>query len=76
MESRGLTWTQARDWAIRKFPVKLQLSEQWMPVHPDTFGLMWNVQVQVVPVHTKADQEKSYPRPRSTIVDPNTTKGE
>jgi hypothetical protein len=36
-------------------------SLQCLPVPPDTFGLMWNVQVHVVSGHTKADQEKSYP---------------
>jgi len=38
---------------VGKLPVKLQLSGQWMPVHPTNFGQMWNVQVLIAPVIPK-----------------------
>jgi hypothetical protein len=38
---------------ICKIPVKLQLAGQWMPVHPDNFGQMWNIQLLIAPVIPK-----------------------
>jgi hypothetical protein len=38
---------------LGRLPVKLQLSLQYMPVHPKDSGQEWNVQVQVTPVLPK-----------------------
>lgn len=38
---------------VGKLPVKLSLSGQYMPIHPDTFGQQWNIQLQIVPVIPK-----------------------
>jgi hypothetical protein len=38
---------------LGRLPVKLQLSLQYMPVHPHNSGQEWNVQVQVTPVLPK-----------------------
>ena len=36
-----------------KFPVKLGIFGQYMPIHPDDFGQKWNIQVMFVPVIPK-----------------------
>jgi hypothetical protein len=36
-----------------RLPVKIVLAGQWMPIHPDTFGQKWNVQISVSPVIPK-----------------------
>jgi|LQYC01.1.fsa_nt_gi hypothetical protein len=36
-----------------KLPVKIGLAGQYMPVHPDTFGQRWNIQLQITPVLPK-----------------------
>jgi hypothetical protein len=36
-----------------RFPVKIGLGLQWMPIHPDSFGQQWNVQLSVSPVIPK-----------------------
>jgi hypothetical protein len=36
-----------------RLPVRLQLSLQYMPVHPQNVGQQWNVQVEVTPVLPK-----------------------
>jgi hypothetical protein len=36
-----------------KLPVKISLAGQYMPVHPDTFGQRWNIQLQITPVLPK-----------------------
>jgi hypothetical protein len=36
-----------------KLPIKIGLAGQWMPIHPDTFGQKWNVQVSFSPVIPK-----------------------
>ena len=33
-----------------KLPVKIGLAGQYMPVHPDTFGQRWNIQLLIIPV--------------------------
>jgi hypothetical protein len=38
---------------LGRLPVKLELSLQYMPVHPHETGQQWNVQVQVTPVLPK-----------------------
>ncbi len=37
-------------------PVKIAIAGQWMPVHPDTFGQKWNIQVVFSPVIPKLIQ--------------------
>ncbi len=34
-------------------PVKIGLAVQWMPIHPDTFGQKWNIQLGFSPVIPK-----------------------
>ncbi len=34
-------------------PVKISVAGQYMPIHPDTFGQKWNIQVQFTPVIPK-----------------------
>lgn len=36
-----------------RLPVKLGLAAQYMPIRPDRFGQMWNIQLQVTPVLPK-----------------------
>jgi len=36
-----------------KVPIKIGLAGQWLPIHPDTFGQKWNVQISVSPVIPK-----------------------
>jgi hypothetical protein len=36
-----------------KLPVKLSLAAQYMPIRPDDFGQMWNIQLQITPVLPK-----------------------
>jgi hypothetical protein len=36
-----------------KLPVKIGLAGQYMPVHPDTFGQRWNIQLKITPVIPK-----------------------
>ena len=36
-----------------KIPVKLGIAGQYMPVHPDTFGQRWNIQLSITPVLPK-----------------------
>ena len=38
---------------LGRLPIKLQLSLQYMPVHPQNIGQEWNVQVSVTPVLPK-----------------------
>lgn len=36
-----------------RLPVKLGIAAQYMPIRPDRFGQMWNIQLQVTPVLPK-----------------------
>jgi len=36
-----------------KLPVKIGLAGQYMPIHPDTFGQRWNIQLKITPVIPK-----------------------
>jgi hypothetical protein len=36
-----------------KLPVKIGIAGQYLPVHPDTFGQRWNIQLQITPVIPK-----------------------
>lgn len=38
---------------VGRLPVKFGLALQWMPIHPDSFGQQWNVQLIVSPVIPK-----------------------
>ena len=38
---------------LGKLPVKLGLAGQYMPIHPDTFGQRWNIQLSITPVLPK-----------------------
>ncbi len=38
---------------LGRLPIKLGIAGQCMPVHPDSFGQQWNIQVQVTPVIPK-----------------------
>jgi hypothetical protein len=40
-------------WKFGRLPVKISLAGQYMPIHPDSFGQKWNVQVQFTPVIPK-----------------------
>ncbi len=41
---------------IGKLPVKIGLAVQYMPIHPDVMGQVWNVQLQLTPVIPKLIQ--------------------
>lgn len=38
---------------LGKLPVKIYVAGQYMPVHPNTFGQKWNIQLSVTPVIPK-----------------------
>jgi len=38
---------------LGKLPVKIGLAGQYMPIHPDTFGQRWNIQLSITPVLPK-----------------------
>jgi hypothetical protein len=38
---------------LGRLPVKVALAGQYMPIHPDTFGQKWNIQLTVTPVIPK-----------------------
>ncbi len=45
---------------LGKLPVKFQIAGQWMAVHPQTAGQMWNIQVQITPVIPKLISESLF----------------
>jgi len=38
---------------LGKLPVKIGVAGQYMPVHPESFGQKWNIQLSVTPVVPK-----------------------
>jgi hypothetical protein len=57
--SSGNVWTVPVGVGISKvvkfgpLPVKIGIGGQWMPIHPDTFGQKWNIQINLSPVIPK-----------------------
>jgi hypothetical protein len=58
-EKSGDVWTVPIGVAVTKvvklgkLPVKIGLAGQYMPIHPETFGQKWNIQVSFTPVIPK-----------------------
>ena len=58
-QNSGDVWTVPIGVAVNKvvklgkLPVKIGLAGQYMPIHPETFGQKWNIQVSFTPVIPK-----------------------
>ena len=45
---------------LGRLPVKIQIAGQWMAVHPQNAGQMWNIQIQITPVIPKLIKESLF----------------